>query len=390
VFFLLLAAGLVVAVLRYTRGLGAVTNLSDKFPWGLWIGFDVLCGVGLAAGGFAITTVVYVLNAKRFEPILRPTILTAFLGYLLVIVALLLDLGRPWNLWRPIVIWNPHSVMFEVAWCVMLYTTVLSLEFSGMIFEKLGWRRALRIQRTLVTPLVIAGALLSTLHQSSLGSLYLIVPGKLHALWYTPLLPVMFFLSAIAAGLAMVIVESRLSSRAFGRQLEMPLLSDVGRILFAALLVFGATRVYDLVHRHALALAFATTPAALLFQLEFLMGVLLPLFLLSRPGVRRNTRALYASALLVVMGFVVNRLNVSVTGFEATLGGRYVPAWSELAVTLMLVAIGFAAFGLAVRYLPVYPAEPEAALAVLSDPGAIPAGAAAADPASRGRGALVA
>ena len=363
VFLLLLASGLVVAATRYMRGLGAVTNLSDAFPWGLWIGFDVLCGVGIAAGGFTITTAVYVLNAKRFEPIVRPTVLTAFLGYLLVIAALLLDLGRPWNLWRPIVLWNPRSVMFEVAWCVMLYTTVLSLEFSGMVFEKLGWRRAQRIQRAVVLPLVIAGALLSTLHQSSLGSLYLIVPGKLHALWYTPLLPVMFFLSAIAAGLAMIIVESRLSSRAFGRRLETPLLADVGRILFAALLVFGVTRVYDLVHRGTLGLAFEATAAALLFQLEFLMGVLLPLLLLSRPEVRRNGRALYASALLVVMGFVVNRLNVSITGFEAALGGHYVPAWSELAVTLMLVALGFAAFGLAVRHLPVYPEERAAALA---------------------------
>jgi Ni/Fe-hydrogenase subunit HybB-like protein len=172
---------------------------------------------------------------------------------------------------------------------------------------------------------------------------------------------VIFFLSAIAAGLAMVIVESRLSSRAFGRRLEMPLLSDVGRILFAALLVFGVTRIYDLVHRGALGLAFESA-AALLFHVEFLMGVLLPLALLSRPEVRRNGRALYASALLVVMGFVVNRLNVSITGFEAALGGRYVPAWSELAVTLMLVALGFAAFGLAVRHLPVYPEEGEAAL----------------------------
>jgi len=380
VFFLLMAAGLVVAATRYLRGLGAVTNLSDAFPWGLWIGFDVLCGVGIAAGGFTITTAVYVLNAKRFEPIVRPTVLTAFLGYLLVIAALLLDLGRPWNLWRPLVFWNPHSVMFEVAWCVTLYTTVLSLEFSGMILERLGWRRALRIQKAVVTPLVIAGALLSTLHQSSLGSLYLIVPGKLHALWYTPLLPVLFFLSSIAAGLGMVLVESRLSSRAFGRRLEMPLLSELGRILFAVLLVFGVTRVYDLVHRGALGLAFATTTAALLFQLEFLMGVLLPLLLLSRPGVRWNSRGLYASGLLVVMGFVVNRLNVSVTGFEAASGGRYVPALSELAVTLMLVAVGFAAFGLAVRHLPVYPEERTASPVSFPGPAAIPGGPAAVNP----------
>jgi Ni/Fe-hydrogenase subunit HybB-like protein len=360
VLYALVAVGAWLTVVRYTRGLGAVTHLSDSFPWGLWIGFDVLCGVGLAAGGFTITTLVYVFNVKRFQPIVRPTILTAFLGYLLVVVALLFDLGRPWNLWRPMVMWNTRSVMFEVAWCVMLYTTVLSLEFSGMVFERLGWKRAQKAQHAVVLPLVIAGALLSTLHQSSLGSLYLIVPGKLHALWYSPLLPVLFYVSSIAAGLAMVVVESRLTSRAFGRQLEMPLLSEVGRVLVAALGFYGVVRVYDLVHRGAFGLAFGWSSEALLFQLEFVLGVLLPMALLAQPGVRAHGGRLYASSLLVVMGFVVNRLNVSITGFEAAQGGHYVPAWSELVLTLMLVAVGFAAFGLAVRHLPVYPREKEA------------------------------
>ena len=209
-FAMILAAGAVVTVLRYWKGLGAVTNLSDKFPWGLWVGFDVLCGVGLAAGGFTITTAVYVFNLKRFRPIVRPTIITAFLGYILVAVGLMYDLGKPWNIWHPMVMWNPRSAMFEVSWCVMLYLTVLALEFSGMVFERLGWQRAVKIQHAATVPLVIAGAVISTLHQSSLGTFYLITPGKLHALWYTPLLPWMFYLSAIAGGLAMMIVESRL------------------------------------------------------------------------------------------------------------------------------------------------------------------------------------
>jgi Ni/Fe-hydrogenase subunit HybB-like protein len=357
VLFLLLATGGAILAMRFSHGLAAVTNLSDRFPWGLWIGFDVLCGVGLAAGGFTITTAVYVFNVKRFKPIVRPTILTAFLGYLLVIVALLFDLGRPWNLWRPIVFWNPHSVMFEVAWCVTLYTTVLFLEFSSLIFEKLGWHKALVAQQAVTVPLVIAGGLLSTLHQSSLGSLYLITPQKLHVLWYTPLLPVMFFLSAIAVGLAMVIVESRLSSRAFGNRLEMGLVSEVGRVLAAALFVYGVARIYDLAHRHVLGRSFDASREAFFFRLEFLGGVLLPMIFLALPAVRANCRTLYAAALLVVMGFVTNRLNVSITGFEAAQGGHYVPAWSELVITLMLVAIGFAAFGLAVRHLNVYPEE---------------------------------
>jgi Ni/Fe-hydrogenase subunit HybB-like protein len=352
--YALLAAGLVVLGLRFTRGLGAVTNLSDRFPWGLWVGFDVLCGVGLAAGGFAITTVVYVFNLKRFRPIVRPTILTAFLGYLLVVVALMFDLGRPWNIWHPLVLWNPRSVMFEVSWCVMLYLTVLALELSGVVFERLSWQRALAVQRAASVPLVIAGALLSTLHQSSLGSFYLIVPGKLHPLWYSSWLPVLFFLSALAAGLGMVIVEARLSARAFGRSLELPLLASVGRGLMGALVVYGTTRVYDLGRRGALGELLTGSREAAFFNLEFGMGVVVPLGLLAVPRLRRNARALYAAGLLVVAGFVVNRLNVSLTGLEGALGGRYVPAVPEVVVTLMLVALGFALFRLAARHLPIF------------------------------------
>jgi Ni/Fe-hydrogenase subunit HybB-like protein len=369
VFFLLVAVGATLTVVRYTEGLGSVTHLSDAFPWGLWIGFDVLCGVGLAAGGFTITTAVYVFNVKRWKPIVRPTILTAFLGYLLVVVALAYDLGRPWNLARPWNLWNPHSVMFEVAWCVILYNTVLALEFSGMVFERLGWTRALVIQQAVTLPLVLAGALLSTLHQSSLGSLYLIVPGKLHPLWYSPLLPVIFLVSSVCVGLAMVIVESRLSARAFGRRLEMPLLAEVGRVLVAALGFYGVVRLYDLVHRRALGRAFDGSTESLLFLLEFAVGVVLPMALLASPAVRRHSEGLYASGLLVILGFVVNRLNVSITGFESAQGGHYVPAWSEFAITLMLVALGFAAFSLAVKHLAVYPETAAPA------PGVLPAAA---------------
>lgn len=352
--YLLLVLGFFVLAVRFTRGLGAVTNLSDRFPWGLWVGFDILCGVGLAAGGFAITTAVHVLNLKRFEPIVRPAVLTAFLGYALVVAALLVDVGRPWNLWHPLVMWNPRSVMFEVSWCVTLYLTVLALESAAMLFERLRWTRAARIQRAATVPLVVAGAVLSTLHQSSLGAFYLIMPGKLHALWYTPWLPYLFFLSAVAAGLGMVIVESRLSSKAFGRSLEMPLVAAVGRTLAVVLVLYGSLRALDLARRGALADALAGTRESAFFALELGLGVLLPLALLALPRVRRNARALYAAGLLVVAGFVVNRLNVSVTGLEGALGGHYVPAAGEVIVTLMLVAAGFGLFALAVKHLPVF------------------------------------
>jgi len=213
---IVLATGLYATAVRFGWGLGASTNLSDGFPWGIWIGFDVLVGVGLAAGGFTITATVHLFNLERFRPIVRPTVLTAFLGYLLVVIGLLFDLGRPYRIWHPLIMWNPHSVMFEVAWCVMLYNTVLALEFSPMVLERLNLKTPLKIVRTITVPVVIAGVILSTLHQSSLGTLYVILPDKLHGFWYTPWLPVFFFLSAIAAGLSMVILESFLSFRAFG------------------------------------------------------------------------------------------------------------------------------------------------------------------------------
>src|SRR5579864_433979 len=239
---------------RVMYGLGGSTNLSDRFPWGLWIAFDILCGVGLASGGFTLVAIVHIFNIERYKPILRPALLTAFLGYVLVVVALLFDLGRPDRLWHPLVMWNPHSVMFEVAWCVTLYTTVLALEFMPVVLEKFELYKSLKVVRAISVPLMIAGVILSTLHQSSLGSLYLIVPHKLYGLWYTPLLPVLFYISAIGAGLAMTIFESWHSAKAFGRTLELPLLTSISRVLAVVLAVYLTVRYLDLSHRGAFAL----------------------------------------------------------------------------------------------------------------------------------------
>ncbi len=358
IFYLILGTGLVLTVIRFTQGLGSVTNLNDKYPWGIWIGFDLLCGVGLAAGGFVITAVVYIFHIERLRPIARPALLTAFLGYLLVCVALILDLGRPWNIWHPLVMWNPHSVMFEVAWCVMLYSTVLALEFSGMVFEKFKLKRAAKVQKLLTVPLVILGVILSTLHQSSLGTMYLIVPGKLHPLWYTPILPVLFFVSAISVGLAMVIVESRLSARAHGHALDRKLLAEVGRVLVGVLGLYGFMRIFDLAYRGQLGAAFAFDYESMMFLLEFALGVVLPMAMLMSVKVRASQKGLYAASLLAVMGFVTNRMNVSLTGFESAQGGHYIPAFGEVMITLMMVALGFAAFNFIVKHFPVYPEQP--------------------------------
>jgi Ni/Fe-hydrogenase subunit HybB-like protein len=354
VFVLLLGLGLYATYVRFTQGLGAVTNLSDEFPWGLWIGFDILCGVGLAAGGFTIAATVYIFNIKRFRPILRPTVLTAFLGYVLVIVALMFDLGRPDRIWHAMIMWNPHSVMFEVAWCVMLYTTVLALEFSPVVFERLGWEKPLKWVKMVTVPLVIVGVLLSTLHQSSLGSLYLIVPEKLYALWYSPVLPVFFFISAIAAGCAMTIFESFMSFRAFGKRLETDLLRDLGRVILVILLAYLALRVGDLLYRGKISLLWQPRTELYLYYLEVGVGVILPSVLLAVRRLRGNDNVLFFSALFVILGFVMDRLNVSITGMAASSGVAYFPAWTEISVTMLIVAIGFGVFAFAVKNLKIF------------------------------------
>jgi Ni/Fe-hydrogenase subunit HybB-like protein len=355
----ILVAGAYSAAVRYFGGLGSATNLSDEFPWGLWIGFDVLCGVGLAAGGFTLAAIVYIFNVKRFEPIIRPTILTAFLGYLLVIVALLLDLGRPLQIWHAIIMWNPHSVMFEVAWCVMLYTTVLSLEFLPVVLERFKLTKAINLMKKVSIPLIIIGVLLSTLHQSSLGSLYLIAPEKLYGLWYSAYLPVFFYVSAIAAGCGMIILESFLSSRAFKRGLETGLLSEIGRVAVVMLAVYLTMRIADLADRHAFSLLFQPRMETYLFWLEISAGVLAPLVMLLQAKVRQSQNGLFAGGVLLIIGFVLNRMNVAISGMEAWAGKSYFPTWMEISVTLSIVVVGFILFELAAKYLPLFKHDEE-------------------------------
>jgi Ni/Fe-hydrogenase subunit HybB-like protein len=352
-------AGLIAAIVRFSRGLGAATNLSDKFPWGLWVGFDVISGVGLAAGGFTIAAAVYVFHVKRFYPVLKPTILTAFLGYLLVIVGLLFDVGRPDKIYNPLFMGNPHSALFEVAMCVMFYTTVLFFEFSPNLFERLGWSKPKRWIGRVTVPLVILGVVLSTMHQSSLGSLFLIVPQKLYVFWYSASLPLLFYISAIAAGCAMVIFESHLSFRAFGHRLKEDVLADIGRILLVVLVIYLLMKIYDFYTRGVWSEFFVPRMETWLFWLEVLAGVVAPIILLSIRKIRLSTRGLYVAAVCTIFGFLLNRLNVSTTGFVASSGVNYFPSWMEIAITVALVSTGFFIFAMAARYLAIFE-HPEA------------------------------
>ncbi len=355
---IILVVGFLIVVRRFALGLGAATNLSDRAPWGLWIGFDVVSGVALAAGGFTMAFIVHLAGDRTYRPLVRPAILTAFLGYLLVIVGLIVDLGKPWNMWHIFFFWNPHSVMFEVAWCVILYTTVLFMEFLPAVFERFRAEIPLRMLRTIAIPLYVAGVILSTLHQSSLGSLFLIMPTKLHPLWYTPILPVLFFLSALTVGTAMVMVEAILSSKLMRRGLELDLLSRLGRWLAVLDLFYVVVRLQDLGKRGAWEHVVSGSFESVFFIVEMLLFIV-PLFLLFSNRARRKRGPLGAAAFMVVLGLILNRINVTLVGTMRGAGASYLPNWQEVWVSAFVVVCGALAFGLIARLLPVFPAEDE-------------------------------
>ena len=359
---LIFAAGLYSMYARFALGFKAATNLTDPQPWGLWVGLGTLCGVGLSAGGFAIAASVYLLGFERYRPILRTSVLISFLGYCTVCIGMMYELGLPWRIWHPIVMWNRHSVLFEVSWCVMLYTTVLALEFSPALVEKIPFVRLrelyLRWHHSILIALVLAGTLLSSMHQSFLGGLYLITKGRLDPLWYTPYLTTMFYLSAIPAGLAVTIMAIYLCVRSLNARVDMNILSDVSRVIGPLLLIYGVFRAVDLINRDALRYLWMWREATLLFWLEIALLVIVPLVLLNMKGVRENPQYLYWTCAVIVMGFMANRLNVSVTALQTSSAAYYVPKWTEFAATFATIAAAVVAFRYAVIYLDILPKNP--------------------------------
>lgn len=360
---LIFATGLYATYARFLQGFAASTNLSDAMPWGLWVGLGTLCGVGLSAGGFAVAAAAYILGFERYRPVVRAAVLISFLGYLTVVVGMLYELGLPWRVWHPIFMWNRHSVLFEVAWCVMLYTTVLTLEFSPALLEKLPWKRArewyLRWHRAILIELVLIGVVLSSLHQSFLGGLYLITEGKLYPLWYSSYIPTLFYLSAIPAGLAVTIMALYLSARSLNARFDLSILGEMSRLMAPLVAVYALFRGVDLVTHGALPYMFRWRSETGLFWLEIALFVVVPLVLLSSDQVRNKPQWLYWTCALVVMGFIANRLNVSVTGLQASAGVHYVPKWTEMASTIAILTAAVLAFRYAVLYLNIFPQPKE-------------------------------
>ena len=352
-----LLAGLYAFYLRFFEGWQAATNLSDAQPWGVWVGVATLCGVGLSAGGFGIAAAVYLLGMERYRPVARVSVLVSLLGYMTVCFGYLYELGLPWRAWHIFVYWNRHSVLFDVALCIMTYTTVLLVEFAPQLLEKLPWRRAKALaawQHRYVVGVVLAGTLLSSMHQSFLGGLFLIMKGHIYPLWYSPYIHTLFYLSAIPAGLCMVIVACYLSERSLGAKIDHGVLVDLTRMCVPMLSIYAIFRAVDILTHGGAGYLFLPRAETAYFWLEVLLMVALPLWLFTRDRVLASPILMYWAACCGVAGFVANRVNVSITSMEYYSHAGYVPKWPEMAIMVMVVAGAVVAFRQAVLRLDVF------------------------------------
>ena len=358
--------GIFLIIIRFWKGIGSITNLSQEIPWGLWIGFDVVTGVAFAGGAYVITFMVYILNMKKYHSIVRVTVLNGFLAYLFYAGALLLDLGRPWNVINPIIGNNfgVSSVLFLVAWHFLLYMIAQLIEFSPAIAEWLGARRAYKILSGMTLAAVIFGITLSMLHQSGLGALFLMAKEKIHPLWYSEFIPVMFFVSSIFAGLSMVIFEGSISNKVFANQIsdkkkqaEHGIIHGLAKIctgtlfayFFLQLLVFIHGKHWDLLN----------TPMGYWYLVEMLGFVLLPMMLYFYAYRKNNVFLIRLAAILTMLGVVLNRLNVTVIGFRWDMAVHYVPSWMEIVVTLTVLFTEIWIFRWVINRLPVLRESPK-------------------------------
>ena len=369
----LMAAGGVAIVARFIGGIGYVSNLSTARPWGLWIGVDVASGVALAAGGFTTAFLAHIIGRHYYEPVVRPALLTAMLGYTFVVLGLLVDIGRSWAIWKPMLYWNPDSVLFEVAMCVMFYLNVLYIEFLPIVVERFKGRvrlpgplavlnvpldALLRLAAAVLPKImwffIIAGVVLSCMHQSSLGSLMLIAPTKLHPLWYTPILPLLFLTSAIAVGYPMVVFEATLATTSLELDSEMKVLGPLTRLTIFLLGLYLILKVGDMVVRGTWVYLMDNTAQTNAFIVEVLFGVIVPWLMLLSPSVRRSRPWLFAACTMIVGGVLINRLNVFVVGYRPPVSdANYFPALGELLVTVGLIAALMFLYRIIVTYLPV-------------------------------------
>jgi Ni/Fe-hydrogenase subunit HybB-like protein len=364
---IIIVCGLILTILRFTKGLGAVTNLDHNYPWGIWIGFDLLCGVALAAGGYVTSAACYIFGLKRFHSAVRPAILTAFLGYALVVLALHYDVGQPWRLPYPIFYsQGTSSLLFEVALCVFLYLSVLFVEYSPAALEWLGFKKTRNLIVRLTLVLTIFGVILSTLHQSSLGALFMIAPSKLHPLWYSEYLPVYFFISSIFAGLSMVIFEGSLAHRFLHHKMdETHLAESRGVALGFAKAASFIMMAYVGIKLIGIAIDnqwhHLTTSWGQWYLLEIIGFVMLPAYLYALAAREKKLILARWASVIAVLGIVLNRLNICLIAFNWNLPSaqRYFPSWMEIATSIFIVTLGVVAYRFIATHMPILYEHPE-------------------------------
>jgi Ni/Fe-hydrogenase subunit HybB-like protein len=356
---------LALAIWRFVVGLGPSTALSDGYPWGIWIAFDVVSGTALACGGYAMALLVYIFNKGKYHPLVRPALLTSALGYSVAAVGIIIDVGRPWFIWRiPVSVdkWNLDSALLEVALCVMTYVAVLWIELSPAFLEKwseggksgfANFARGLSafMEKALLW-FIALGILLPTMHQSSLGSVIMLAGPRLHGLWHTGWLPLLFLISCIAMGYAMVVMESTVSSRAFGRQREDKMLGALSGVIAALLLLFVAFRLGDIVVQGKTALLLGSGLLSVLFWIESALFVLPAIVLLSGRG-KRSIGCLFRAAFMIILGGVMYRFDAYLVAFNPGPGWSYFPSIPEIVITLGLVALEILVFILLVKKFPI-------------------------------------
>ena len=363
---IIILGGIVLIGIRLAKGLGAVTNLSQTYPWGIWIGFDVVTGVAFAGGAYILTFAVHILKIKKYEPIVRATVLNGFLAYVFYSGALLLDLGRPWNVVNPIIghAFGYGSVLFLVAWHFLLYTLCLFVEVSPAIAEWLKWVKARRIIEKMTTATVILGVTLSTLHQAGLGALFLTAPSKVHPLWYSSNIPVLFFISSMFAGFSLIIIESMFTHRIFSDRLDEAHRASHNKILLglakgsaSVMAAYLFLKVIDLTHGHHLGLLL--TPMGLWYLVEVAGFTLLPLILYVVAIRRQSIKLVQVTAFLTAFGVVLNRMNISVIAFKWYEPVRYYPSWMEIWVTLAVISMELWVFQWVINRMPILGAAPD-------------------------------
>jgi Ni/Fe-hydrogenase subunit HybB-like protein len=350
---------------RFWAGIGPVSGLSDGYPWGLWIAFDVVTGTAFACGGYAVALLVYVLNRGRYHPLVRPAILTSALGYTIAGLSLAVDVGRPWNFWRvPIFVWqwNFDSALLEVALCIMSYIGVLWIEVSPAVLERLQdtpWafvRRAAavltRVLDRLLVWIIALGLLLPTMHQSSLGTLMILTGHKLHPVWQTPLLPLLFLISCVVMGYGTVVFESLLSSKAFGRPRETRMLGSLSATLVVVLFLFLGVRLFDLIWRGAWRQALGSSGYGLLLLIELALFLAPALMLLSKSR-RADPGHLFRAGMLMMLAGALYRFDSVLVAFDPGEGWSYFPTVPEMLITLGLVALEIMIYVVLVRTFPI-------------------------------------